>query len=823
MNFTIIFSIFAVIIVTSSSMFIVKNKSTLTKLNTSIKDYGNTVETNQNKHNRQIKHLVDQINYNNKSLDKSTNKMINNVHKIDNESKNRISNMNNRLSSFKNISSANFMGLNNRLKKEHEKINENHKLLQTRHNEDVHELNQDITTNLSTIENNHNKFNDYSTKNDNKIDEIYKKNESQDNIMQQNYFNLNEAIGMNASKAAEELGEESRNIVRELTVSTNNKFDIAKNELDLYKTETVPNNYVNKNGTHLDDSLNNRFFQTTNLMYNKQIIDNNMNSFTDLINLTELNRQSNASDHKTLIDQGDKLTRLEALKLDKAAFNDTFENTNYHKSITSNTNRIEQLDKNIGANFDNIAEINSNINLMKSVRNNKFGEFTAAIENNAKNISTNLSINQQHMKDEFGKYQTQITDGLTTSNIINKLDTSDLKVNKLTANTIKINSDATDAFKINNDSVPGAWKEMKENYGKLTTQVNSLYNYSDRGTYMFEVLNPVNFNTRTKFSQQTDFYGNTDFQNRAVFNNNIEMKNNSKIKVNDFDDIMKSGDEKLSVYIKKQASDATISRDALETLIGKDSPMDMNNIKMKADSSGPAIIDNGTEKNISEFVTDRIEQWAQVDNYVNTGPHKQLQKNILGYNTFRDGFDTLMRDDTTISGMSSDISINNVAISSINNRIDNPDLVTNILSNPNDVGIIDVYSTRNTTPSSLSINVGVKSVQIQGHKKETSVDNTGIRLIVDGVESDQIIDFPTQVVEDTNSIKNKLKDQFGDIDFKSEHIRANNISIVEPKIKLGSHCLKVTDGVLTLCDTNCDNCTNLWDEKRAPHPEQQST
>ena len=107
-----------------------------------------------------------------------------------------------------------------------------------------------------------------------------------------------------------------------------------------------------------------------------------------------------------------------------------------------------------------------------------------------------------------------------------------------------------------------------------------------------------------------------------------------------------------------------------------------------------------------------------------------------------------LNDGTSNVPFNLDISINNVAISSINNRIDNPDLVTNILSNPNDVGIIDVYSTRNTTPSSLSINVGVKSVQIQGHKKETSVDNTGIRLIVDGVESDQIIDFPTQVVED---------------------------------------------------------------------------
>ena len=866
MYFTVLFSIVAVVLVTSTSFFVVGNTSRLKKLNISLKDNDNKINTTSAMNNRQIKNLVDQVNRNDASLDRASSKLKKNIINVDNESKTRTANMNNRLTSFKNISSANFMGLNNRMKKEHDLLNERHQLLKEKQSKDIRQVNTDISNTNSRIGKQEDKFNIYSSNNDYIVKNIEDVNKYQTKKMDENYISLLDALGTNLVTSAENLDAESKKLVQQTREFTNLKYDHINQKVSQFIDIDVPEKYVHKEGKNLDEALNNRFFQNTELFNLKLTglntpVKDSMKNMVDMINLTEDNR-SNAAYHKTMLNtHSDELTRLELSKLDKNQFKDTFEKTDYYTNINKNITDIKNLDTKIGNNLDNIDALKASI---ESIQGASFDKFNSLITANTKLIEDNFKTNQSKMDTNFATNRKSIDDGLKATNLVSKLKDQDLELDDLEVKgNLTIDNDLLLKSGNTSISIPTKFQELNSNVDKLTNKYDSTISYNPTGTYRFNVNNPTRFVGISKFEGDTILDGEVNIKGEAKFQKGINLTG-EKLTVNEFDQIQeKNSGKKLGDYIDEKATRSTISRSALQNLINDNrdtalaTNIDLQNVNLDISPNGINVKDNGSIKKFPTYISGYVDQRCFTKE---ESKRSDLKQAVFGTANFASAFDTTFDTSSKSKDLRQLITTNSDGIESLKNSINtlkSSKAVQSITVDPisrgdrDDAvhGKLNVITTDQQT-NNVNVNIGTKDVIVKDNADGFNV------LVTNHYEETK--EFPITYPKKTDraDVINMLKDQQNNIDLSdlnvkvssldakliktSTDIQAHNIvttgniaiggdltttnvrasGYVEANnIKLGNKCLKMQGDYLQICDTDCSSsCKMVWDTQSAPNP-----
>ena len=154
-------SLLAFVIVSTTTLIIVNNRSKVNKMKElSYKNKKNNDMIN-NYQDKRVKHLVDKINTNNVKLTNKQNELKRDINTVDKKTNARINNLDNRFNSYKNITTANFMGMNNRMTREINRIDDNHERLKHKVDQHKSERIEEDAKLQEQITDNHNTFNNF--------------------------------------------------------------------------------------------------------------------------------------------------------------------------------------------------------------------------------------------------------------------------------------------------------------------------------------------------------------------------------------------------------------------------------------------------------------------------------------------------------------------------------------------------------------------------------------------------------------------------------------------------------------------------------------
>ena len=119
---SLVFSILAFFIVTTTTMVVIANKSKVKHVDNIVEKTRKEFREQRNNNKSQLHNLANEININNNKLEHKQNKFEHTVQKKNQQMQSHIDNIDKRFNSHKNITTANFIGINNRFSEEDNKI-----------------------------------------------------------------------------------------------------------------------------------------------------------------------------------------------------------------------------------------------------------------------------------------------------------------------------------------------------------------------------------------------------------------------------------------------------------------------------------------------------------------------------------------------------------------------------------------------------------------------------------------------------------------------------------------------------------------------------
>lgn len=447
---SLVFSLIAFFIVSTTTFIIISNQSKVNNIKTTLKDNKDYILNNTAKQDKKVLELVNEVNLKHKDLQFENKKTKDEFKKKTTKVDNKIDNLDKVFNSYKNITTANFMGMNNRVSKEFSRIDEAADKLKKKvykNEENRKEKDNDL---LKTINANESDFiyfknNRYSKK----VGELSR----QDLLLDEKINKINENLNQSVIDSSN-LTYDARSLIKsdvqkkysDVQTSLNSFFGIDYDSpfVTVYSSVTAQtnsnnnfNNWFNSN-YNFDEKLN---FKSMNEMIGKT--DVNMTTVQSLnTNVINLNTSNSVI--------FDKLSNDSNLYKDNfhSYMNDTYNfDVNKLEDIAKNEAKITEINKNIASLSNSLNDIGIfDVTVGGTITLEKLHQ---SIMSNQILIDSNVALINRKFDSEFGSYlennikpkSLYITSNLDQAKLLEKLENTDLDISLLTTSNISVNDD----------------------------------------------------------------------------------------------------------------------------------------------------------------------------------------------------------------------------------------------------------------------------------------------------------------------------------------------------------------------------------------------
>lgn len=441
-----IFSLLAFFIVTTTSIFVIKNKSKVNNIDKNVKVTQLNFEKDKYMNQKKVQNLVNDINLNNNKLENNINNTKKEV-KFENKKTNEnVKNLDKRFNSYKNITTANFMGINNRMTDENKRLNDN--ILDNKAKmRDNRIAQQAMNVNLtSSINNNKSKFTQF-------IKDAFTPTIDKlklDNINQNsNILDFQDSL-MKTIQVSSNLSDDSRDIIQNYGINTRRTINNSLTNFFNTNEESDVNfisSYMGASGSNLHRDWFDRYynieshsnFNTFDDMLIKA--DENMNLVKDeKIRLNSLYQTVNT--HETRLDPRSNLYKTNLNEFVKNEFNFNLKDL---VTISNNTNQISSLKQDISSLSNSLEQIG--IFDVATGGSITLGDLNNSIVAN-QDLITNNQIKNDNMFDSkfdsylgsnLSSYYNTITDNLDSNKLTERLTNTDLYLRDITSSNITTN------------------------------------------------------------------------------------------------------------------------------------------------------------------------------------------------------------------------------------------------------------------------------------------------------------------------------------------------------------------------------------------------
>lgn len=491
-------SLLAFVIVSTTTLIIVNNRSKVNKMKElSYKNKKNNDMIN-NYQDKRVKHLVDKINTNNVKLTNKQNELKRDINTVDKKTNARINNLDNRFNSYKNITTANFMGMNNRMTREINRIDDNHERLKHKVDQHKSERIEEDAKLQEQITDNHNTFNNF-------VNNDYK------NFVNNTFASFKNDTNVKFDNTEAKMRENHNEVMGVIEGKVFAQLD-SLNESDLNTIHTLSNLVVEKI-KYLGNDVNDKLVGNLNknnfhdYYIQKYFLDTNVQDMNSLINMADQNNTNINNLNNEIKDVKDKTNLNESSinsiytdNLNKTNFNNWFNDSYNIKTTTADEMRSE-----ITLNETNLGllsyRVDSMSNVLKSIGVvNTDGTSTLNLQDLSENIDSNLkkineiTTNKISYNDFDKAFENNLTDDvfkvrfdkeLTKDRILNEISGEDLfdKMNTTTDPETNFgNTKVTGSLTVNGTTFKSI-KDMAETNKTDTTMtkgiLNSTFSYID--------------------------------------------------------------------------------------------------------------------------------------------------------------------------------------------------------------------------------------------------------------------------------------------------------------------------------------------------------
>ena len=602
-------SVLALVIVSSSSLFVYGNNKHIDNIKTDTESIHKKITQDNHLTKTQIMALINNVNHNDAQITAQHKEIKKTVKNTELESKVRTGDMDSRLRSFKNITNANAVGMTDKMKTNDSIV---HKRVDTvKQKFDDYKILTD--SELNTTKFNHDKLSDshstlqtdfgiYQSTNGSRLKDnrdyttsLYNSNLDLINNKISGLFESNkDGLKAGMDKVSDSLMKTyTKNVDSKFdTLQSGYRYDDDKLRTDMKKQDDEnTKNFLFK--TDLDTALNDRYFATDPLY------KSGMNS---LINQTTMNTKNVAKINTTISDNEQKIKNIKEDYLKKAELpikvNEIMPTTDIYKNVMSNKTQMDSLDKEVRKNINTIEANNAELKeMLTNIRGGMNGEITLKdlndqIQKNAKRIETDASKNKADILRSVNKDTAEIQKKVTSNSldltkkignneneyakafntyvsdemITNKLKGKPIDINEIKANNATLSGDLvvggikfSDIAKTVNKNSAGPGKASYEGDFQSGPYIRPLKSMQFKDTNIDMDQGNMSMKWGDMSIQDGNFFWSKNgskinfTENKANFNKNVvEVDDFANIKDKNNTDITKLMDDKISFAQKKE-------------------------------------------------------------------------------------------------------------------------------------------------------------------------------------------------------------------------------------------------------------------------------
>lgn len=846
MTVSLIFSLFAVVVVSVVTLYVGTNRVQFNKTKNNLHSTKVLNDSRYEQQQKKLQNLVNAINQNDTDLNKFTNNLNNNFVELKKNTKHDLSDMKNNIKNYQHINSANMLGVDKRM-------SENYAFLDNQHHDFKNDYILKKTHQDSNIHHNLGKIKDHEKNFSNYKLVMERQQKRQDKDVIDFRDDLQATLTGNINSMTSNLDDQSKELI--------NTIELKYAELD----NRIRTYYVNRNGSNINDAINNYYF------FNNDYSFSNITNMNDLLHETDVGinhiyaNSNNIHQHKIILD-GLK-SDFDSDGLRKSTFDNWIQDANgtTYQKIIANEDHLQRLENRIGSNIDKIANLRSAIDL---INNSNLEDLTEMIGENTNVINnlynSNLTLIRSNIRIQNSNinYKTSFDNIQTTLLEKNTFRFNDINVKNL---TFTENDDENVDISTKFTSLEQDMHGLKTSFTQTSNDVNNVINdfdsriprkmfdQSQQDTIMID--NDTTMFTYLEYNQPVKFQENVDLNGSISMNFN-KLKNTTN-------------NEEFVAYVKRIATDSTINRSDM-----------MNKINNTTDDdySGTFILSNVEINDEAATVKTKDQGLYSFSNYVQSKIDHTISNNNTINNawTKTDDFDKINMKSLIYDG---DYQNNSPTNTELIDRLGNGANVINLNGRLNVKGSFNIDANTKPTFASSSGEVVLNETsyflsnirdipsisEMTNFTDDMSVNDTGFKHTVNG--NTTYYKFPQlpvslhnfNVIENQND-QNAIVDGYdmtnysftktfnnpssssssidentnalSALSFKS--VTKNNIikelstgSIDLPdqtlnleKIKLGNVCLKSDQSHygLQICDQNCNNCVDMWHYSNAPPP-----
>lgn len=494
-GFSIIFSLVAFIIVSTSTLVVAGNVKSISNVKTQTNNLDNTVLKNHELSKSQIKALINNVNENDARIVNEQSQLKNKINKVDYETKSRIQNIDTKFRGFKNITNANVVSLTDRINQNTVNINKRLDLFDdnvankaARNSEKLLDL-EFGQSNLSQQQNQtRTELSSLSARTNDQI------NESKNFASSLHQKNIN-LIDKNFKSFIKEnvvMSDKSKNVLDGIDKITKEKLAVIQND---YKRN---DKYLQNIIRNKDNEYKTKFISTEDIdsVLKKTYFDDkpNYNSFNSLISKTDENDKNISNVRKLVSDNDKKIASIQNEYMKDTQLpqkmNDVMKYTDISKDVLTNAQEIERVEQKV---INNVQSINStNQELKQMLKNVKGGlggdislnDVTDSIENSTnklradnakqktdilksvnmekmeliKKINENKLLMKNKLTNEVNEYRTAFDTHISDDIIVSKLKDTDVHVSNINTQNATVDGDLI----VNGIKFSSLVKEKKE-------------------------------------------------------------------------------------------------------------------------------------------------------------------------------------------------------------------------------------------------------------------------------------------------------------------------------------------------------------------------
>lgn len=861
MTVPLIFSLFAVVVVSIVTIYVGTNRIQHTKTKNNLHSTKILNDSRYEEQQQKLQNLVNAINHNDTDLNKFTNNVNKNFVKLEKNTKHDISDMKNSIKNYQHINSANMLGIDKRMSENYSFLDNQHHNFKTHYNIKKQEQDANIERNRMNMDEHKKDYSDYKL-----FMERQQHRQDQEAMMFRD--DLQESLTGNINKMASNLDEASRNIITQIDA----KYEELDNRVRTY--------YVHRDGnnSNINDAINNYYF------FNNDFGFTNITNMNDLLQETDVGinhiyeNSNNIYKHKTILDGLKHEFDTDGLR--KSTFDNWIQDTNgpTYQKIIANEDHIRRLETKIGANIEKITDINEAIELINQTDSTQFKHLTDMIKNNRNTINalynSNLTLIQSNIRIQNSNINYKTSFQNIQDTLLEKEDGevnfNDINVRKLTfVDTDTNNKDGKSDILTKFGSLGSNIIEIKTSISQTSNYLNSdinsriprkmFVNPNSSQTMINDLISGNNTDTDNMFTY-LEYDQSVKFQNNVDFNGSISM---------DFNKLQNTeNDEPFVSYVNRIATDSTINRNDMMRKLNNTSDSDsrgkfiLSNVEI--DDKAATIKTNiNPSSSLSDYVQEKINNTLDRNNTINNAWMKNdpgdnhLMKDLI-YNgglSLNRNHELLQRLGEDINEINLNGELNIKGPLNVNNEFNIDANIKPTFKNPS--GEIILGDDYNNTVK-LSDIQNIPSISEMNNFDNQSVNDKGFKHTVNGKTTyykfPQLhpVSLQNFVVDKEESIQKNNYDinritfnkMFNQVDASQSHnldnvqlelrdvtkhniIKELNDSSIDlsgsimniDKLKIGNICLKSTgDDTLKVCDNKCDNCHDVWHHGTAPPP-----